>query len=62
MTIKKVIVKLIAVGDICLKTKNNVYPFKNVKKAFEGKDILLANMKTVLSNQGKEVEIEKRKA
>jgi len=25
-------VKLIVVGDICLKTKNNTYPFKNVKK------------------------------
>jgi hypothetical protein len=62
VTVKKVIVELVAAGDICLKTKNNVNPFKNVKKAFDSKDILFANLEKVLSNQGKEVEIEKRKA
>ena len=48
--------KLIAVGDICLKTKNNIPPFENVKKAFRDKDILFGNLETVLSNRGKEVE------
>jgi poly-gamma-glutamate synthesis protein (capsule biosynthesis protein) len=49
-------VKLIAVGDICLQTKNNVYPFRNVEQAFEGKDILFGNLETVLSNKGKKSE------
>ena len=48
--------RLIAVGDICLKTKNNMHPFENVKSAFRDKDILFGNLETVLSNQGKEVE------
>jgi len=48
--------KLIAVGDICLKTKNNMHPFKNVKQAYKYKDILFGNLETVLSNRGKEVE------
>jgi len=46
-------VRLLAVGDICLKTKNNVYPFENVRSAFRDKDILFGNLETVLSNQGK---------
>jgi len=50
------VLKLTAVGDICLKTKNNVHPFENVKSAFRDKDILFGNLETVLSNRGKEVE------
>jgi len=50
------VLKLLAVGDICLKTKNNVHPFKNVKSVFRDKDILFGNLETVLSDQGKEVE------
>lgn len=49
-------VKLIAVGDICLQTKNNVHPFKNVEQAFKDKDILFGNLETVLSDKGKKVE------
>ena len=49
-------IKLVAVGDICLKTKNNVHPFENVKQAFEDKDILFGNLETVLSNRGKKAE------
>jgi len=45
------IVKLIAVGDICLQTTNNKHPFDNVKEIFKSKDILFANLETVLSNQ-----------
>jgi len=48
--------RLLAIGDICLKTKNNMRPFKNVKKAFRDKDILFGNLEIVLSNLGKEVE------
>jgi len=51
-------VRLLAVGDICLKTNDNLPPFENVKKAFRGKDILFGNFETVLSNQGREVEKE----
>ena len=50
------VLKLLAVGDICLKTKNNMHPFENVKSAFRDKDILFGNLETVLSNRGKEVE------
>jgi len=50
------IIKLLAVGDISLKTKNDKLPFENVKGIFKGKDILFGNLETVLSNQGKETE------
>jgi len=49
-------IRLIAVGDICLQTKNGEHPFQKVSQAFYGKDILFANLETVLSNQGKEAE------
>jgi len=49
-------VKLIAVGDIFLQTKNSRYPFEGVKEVFRDKDILFGNLETVLLNRGKEVE------
>ncbi len=49
-------VKLIAVGDICLRTRNNKHPFDNVKKIFKDKDILFGNLETVLSSQGERAE------
>jgi len=50
------LVKLLAVGDISLRSKNGNNPFKKVKRAFKEKDILFGNLETVLSNKGKEVE------
>lgn len=50
------IVKLIAVGDIFLKTKNNTHPFGKVKEAFSSKDILFGNLEVVLSKKGKKAE------
>jgi predicted dehydrogenase len=44
-------IKLIAVGDISLKTKNNKYPFERVQKLFKNKDILFSNLETVLSTK-----------
>ena len=49
-------VKLMAVGDIFLETKDNINPFVNVKEAFSGKDVLWGNLETVLSDQGEEAE------
>jgi hypothetical protein len=49
-------IRLIAVGDISLQTKNSEHPFQKISQAFYGKDILFANLETVLSNQGKEAE------
>ena len=49
-------VKLMAVGDISLITKNNLSPFDGVKETFRGKDILFGQLETVLSNQGKKAE------
>lgn len=49
-------VKLMAVGDIFLKTRNNKLPFENIKEIFKDKDILFGNLETVLSNQGRETE------
>jgi len=48
--------RLVAVGDICLQTRNNKHPFSGVKEFFREKDILFGNLETVLSNQGKEGE------
>jgi len=50
------IIRLLAVGDICLQTRNNKYPFSGAKEFFRDKDILFGNLETVLSNRGKEVE------
>lgn len=44
--------KIIAVGDIFLKTKKNGDPFKYVKKYFCEKDILFGNLEVVLSDTG----------
>ena len=49
-------VKLIAVGDISLQTKNDTHPFEKVKEVFKNKDILFGNLETVLSNGGKVAE------
>ena len=43
-------IKLIAVGDIFLKTSDNQYPFNGVENIFKDKDILFGNLETVLSN------------
>lgn len=45
--------KLYAVGDIFLKTKDNRNPFENVNKLWEDKDILFGNLEVVLSDKGK---------
>lgn len=45
-------VRLMAVGDISLQTRNNRHPFEGVKEVFNRKDILFGNLETVLSNQG----------
>ena len=49
-------VKLIAVGDISLRTRNDSHPFEKVKVVFKDKDILFGNLETVLSNRGKVAE------
>lgn len=49
-------VRLIAVGDISLRTRKNITPFGKVAKAFRDKDILFGNLETTLSNQGKKSE------
>jgi len=49
-------VKLIAVGDIFLRTRNNKYPFENIKETLKNKDILFGNLETVLSSKGKAAE------
>jgi len=46
--------KLIAVGDVSLQTRNNQNPFKFVMDVFGKKDILFGNLETVLSSTGKE--------
>lgn len=48
--------KLIAIGDTFLKTKDDTYPFDNVKKIFAEKDILFGNLETVLSCEGEKEE------
>ena len=44
--------KLMAVGDISLQTRNREYPFKSVKEVFDNKDVLFGNLETVVSTQG----------
>lgn len=46
--------KLMAVGDITLQTKNNQHPFKCVMDTFGKKDVLFGNLETVLSITGNE--------
>jgi hypothetical protein len=45
--------KLMAVGDISLQTRNDGHPFGQVKEIFKDKDILFGNLETVLAKQGK---------
>ena len=49
-------IKLIAVGDISLRTRSDSHPFEKVKAVFNDKDILFGNLETVLSNRGKVAE------
>lgn len=49
-------VKLLAVGDIYLQTRNGKHPFEGVKQIFKDKDILFGNLETVLSNYGRKTE------
>ena len=46
-------VKLMAVGDIFLKTRNNKYPFERVQKLFKNRDVLFSNLETVISTKSK---------
>ena len=50
------LVKLLAVGDIFLQSKNGNNSFEKVKRVFKEKDILFGNLESVLSNKGKEAE------
>ena len=49
-------VKLLAVGDISLRTRSDSYPFEKVESVFQDKDILFGNLETVLSNHGRVTE------
>lgn len=50
------LIKLLAVGDIFLQSKNGKNPFEKVKGVLKGKDILFGNLETALSNKGNEKE------
>jgi len=49
-------IKLIAAGDIWLRTENNRHPFKDVQYVLDGKDILFGNLETTLSETGEPAE------
>jgi len=49
-------VKLFAVGDILLRTRNGRPPFEGVASALAEKDVLFGNLETVLSCAGQEAE------
>ncbi len=49
-------IKLLAVGDIDLVTKNDLPPFEGVKEIFHKKDILFGNLETTLSLQGEKAQ------
>jgi len=49
-------VKLLAVGDISLQTRNNRHPFEKVKQILASKDFLFGNLETVLSTQGEKAQ------
>lgn len=49
-------VRLMAVGDIWLRTRNNREPFERIKTEFRNKDVLFGNLETALSIRGKMVE------
>jgi poly-gamma-glutamate capsule biosynthesis protein CapA/YwtB (metallophosphatase superfamily) len=48
--------KLMALGDISLKTIKDRHPFENIKEFLCNKDLLFGNLETVLSIQGKKEE------
>src|SRR5665647_1237842 len=48
--------RLFAVGDICLQTKNGEHPFENIMHVFKHKDILFGNLEVVLSDEGRKAE------
>ena len=49
-------VKLLAVGDILLQTRNNdKHPFNKVERVFRDKDILFGNLETVLCSKRKKL-------
>jgi len=45
-------VKLVAIGDIFLRTRNNLDAFEHIKKIFLDYDIVFGNLEVVLSNRG----------
>lgn len=49
-------IKLLALGDICLQTKNNKDPFSGVHRILKDKDVLFGNLETALSEQGRVIE------
>jgi len=48
--------KLLALGDIFLKSKNGINPFENIKELFQDHDVIFGNLETVLSKNGKPIE------
>ena len=48
--------KLLALGDIFLNTKDDSDPFYNIKDVFQNYDIIFGNLETVLSNRGTQVQ------
>lgn len=46
------VVKICAVGDIALQTRNNRPPFRNIGNIFNNSDIIFGNLETVLSSHG----------
>ena len=49
-------VRLLAVGDISLQTRDRENPFREIRQALASKDVLFGNLETVLSSHGKEAE------
>lgn len=52
----KDVLRLLAVGDISLQTKNAGDPFPRIRDSIVDKDILIGNLETVLSNTGRKIE------
>lgn len=50
------IIKLLAVGDISLQTRNNKRPFENIEQIIGSKDILFGNLEAVLSSSRRTAE------
>jgi len=47
--------KLLALGDIFLRTRDDSDPFEEIKELFQNYDIIFGNLETVLSNRGVQV-------